>query len=159
MSEQLPVVESEIVPTLVAESIRDVAAALREGKMWDMDVTHSFTHDEAGKVNLYTRGCLMLPGGIYISEKHKTQHPWFMLKGDCWVYSSETGWRHFVGANSGITQTGTQRILYIVEPTVWATCHPTDSEDLAALEKRIIEPTEFSHNMVWNARPNLTSLL
>lgn len=151
-------VEGETLPVEM-NCIRDVADALRKGETFPMDVSHSFTRDAGGKVNRYTRGCLMLPGRIYISEKHRTEHPWFMIKGDCWVFAEETGWVHFVGTNSGITKPGAQRILWILEPTVWATSHETFDTDLKALEERIIEPTDIERSMEWVGKPNLEALL
>lgn len=146
------------VPTLVVNSIREVAEALRRGETFSMDVSHSFTRDAEGNVVRYTRGCLMIPGRIYVSEKHRTEHPWFMIKGDCWVFSPESGWVHLVGTNSGITKPGTQRLLFIVEPTVWATSHETHDTDLKALEERIIEPT-VARGMDWIPKPDLEALL
>lgn len=141
------------------DSIRDVAAALKEGKTWSMDVAHRFTHDEKGNANLYVRGCLMLPGGLYVSEKHKTQHQWFMLRGACWVFSEDYGWRYFHGPNAGITEPGTQRLLHIIEPTVWATAHAVKTDNLDELYKELIEPTECSGNMKWIEQPSVRTLL
>lgn len=149
----------EAMTPAVMNSIRDVAQALSEGKTWSMDVAHKFTHGPDGRPNLYTRGCLMLPLGLYVSERHKTQHQWFMLKGDCWVFSEESGWRHFVGSNAGVTEPGTQRLLYIVEPTVWVTAHAVSTDNPDELYLQLIEPTEFSGCMKWNEQPSVRALL
>lgn len=149
----------EAMTPAVMNSIRDVAQALSEGKTWSMDVAHKFTHGPDGRPNLYTRGCLMLPLGLYVSEKHKTQHQWFMLKGDCWVFSEESGWRHFVGSNAGVTEPGTQRILYIVEPTVWVTAHAVNTDDLDALHAQFIDRGELSGSMKMNKVKSIMALL
>ena len=156
MTDEIKVQEE--VPEFVVNSIRDVAEALRQGETFSMDVSHSFTRDALGNVNRYTRGCLMLPGRIYISEQHRTEHPWFMIKGNCWVWTPDSGWTHFVGTNSGITKPGAQRMLYILEPTVWATSHATTDTDLKALEERIIEPT-IARGMEWIPKQDLEELL
>lgn len=158
-SEELSPYGVETMLPSTMESIRDVAEALSTGETWAMDVAHRFTYDEAGKPNLYTRGCLMLPKGLYVSEKHKTQHQWFMLRGSCWVYSVETGWKFLVGANAGVTEKGTQRLLYIVEPTVWVTAHAVNTDNLDTLYRDLIEPTEFSGCMKWNELPSVRVLL
>jgi len=151
---------SSIETTTELNTIAQVAEALSRNPIKSYDVVHQFTHGMDGKVNLYTRGCLLLPGHIYISKKHRTEHPWFMLKGACWVYSDETKeWIYFTGANAGVTKSGMQRILWIEEPTVWATCHVTDTDDLNKIEHEIIECTEIPNMIEGRPVRNFRSLL
>lgn len=81
---------------------------------------------------------ITMPAGMYILSKiHKTKHPYFILRGDVSVVT-EKGVIRLVAPYSGITQAGTQRLLYIHSETVWTTVHVTDKTDLKEIEADLI---------------------
>lgn len=97
---------------------------------------HTFTDD------CYVRQITMPKGMIVTSKIHKTNHPYFILKGDVSVATEEEIIR-IKAPYSGITKAGTKRVLYIHEETIWITVHlnPTNTQDLEKIEKRIIAKT------------------
>jgi hypothetical protein len=56
------------------------------------------------------------------------------------VWTREKGVETLTGGYLGITAPGTQRILYIVQDTVWVTFHATDLQDVKAIEGVLLEP-------------------
>lgn len=92
---------------------------------------HTFTP------GIYVREITMPAGAFLTSKIHKTEHPYFVLRGRVRVYT-EDGMQDIVAPYSGITKAGTKRILHIIEDTVWITIHATDKTDVADIEKDII---------------------
>lgn len=94
---------------------------------------------------LYTRVIEMKEGSRITSKIHKTDHPFFILKGKCVVYVD--GEEIVLEApHYGVTKAGTRRILLILEDCIWATVHanPND-ETLEEIEERIIEKHDNPH--------------
>ena len=75
-----------------------------------------------------------------VSHIHLTAHPFVVLSGIVMVWTREKGVETLTGGYLGITAPGTQRILYIVEDTVWVTFHATDLQDVKAIEGVLLEP-------------------
>ena len=81
---------------------------------------------------------ITMPEGLVISTKiHKQNHPFFVMKGECSVYS-EIGMQKIKAPFHGITEAGTKRLLYIHEECVWITVHCTDKLTLAEVEEECI---------------------
>ena len=62
------------------------------------------------------------------------------------MWSKETGWVRINAMKKpyhGITKPGTRRAFKIIEDTYFSSFHPTDSTDLAEIEKQIIEPHDI----------------
>ena len=85
----------------------------------------------------YIRQITMPKGVLLVSKIHKTKHPYFILKGDVSVLT-EQGVVRLTAPYSGITEAGTQRVLYMHEETVWTTVHSTNKTDPVEIEKDII---------------------
>ncbi len=97
-------------------------------------VTHHFTP------GLYAREIFMPARSIVVSRIHKTEHPFVVSKGRCYVYNEKGEAVEIVAPYFGVTMPGTRRVLYMIEDTVWTTFHPTDLTDVREIEAEIIEP-------------------
>jgi len=86
---------------------------------------------------MYIRECHVPAGMIFISELHKYDHPYFMLKGSNYIIS-ESGSVFLKAPCNGITKAGTKRIIYVPEDTIFITCHATESVDVEEIESEII---------------------
>jgi len=89
---------------------------------------------------LYIREMRAPKGMINVSKLHKTNHPYFILKGEFSVLT-ETGLVRIKAPYSGITRAGTKRIVYFHEDTVWITVHATKETDLKKIEDEVIAKT------------------
>lgn len=99
------------------------------------NVEHTFTP------GLYTRTIRMAAGAVITSETHRTEHPFVIHQGRCYVFNESAGkWTLLQAPYMGITKPGTRRLLVIVHETVWSTFHPTDKTDVAEIEEEILEP-------------------
>ena len=74
---------------------------------------------------------------VLTSKIHKTEHPYFVMKGDCSVMTDDKVIR-IKAPYWGITKPGTKRILYMHEETVWITVHATKLKDPKEVEAEII---------------------
>lgn len=92
---------------------------------------HTFTD------SIYVRECRLPKGMLLTSKIHKTNHPYFILKGRARVLTEE-GVKEVVGPCYGVTPAGTKRLIYVLEDIVWCTCHGTKSKDLKKIEKQTI---------------------
>jgi hypothetical protein len=98
---------------------------------------------------LYVRKIFMPANTFVVSMKHKTMHPFFILKGKVAVLKeSENGGFEteslYEGGDMGITKPNTKRFLFNIEDTIWATCHsnPNDIEDPDEIGLNIVERTD-----------------
>ena len=131
----------EITPTpsildLVEARLLQIGGELREkGGSHDIaPVTHRFTP------GLYIREILMPAGSIITSAVHKTEHPYVVSAGRCFVYlENEERWELIQAPHTGITKPGTRRLLIMVYDTIWTTFHVTDLTDVGEIEDEIIE--------------------
>lgn len=94
---------------------------------------------------IYVRQIFMPAGTAVISRIHKFTHPYYVSKGKLLVWHNDGAVLAIEAPHAGITQAGTQRVLYILEDTVWTTMHITDLTDPDAIVKEItLTPDEGS---------------
>lgn len=84
----------------------------------DFPITNRFTP------GLYVREMFMPKFAIVVSRIHKTTHPFVISKGKVDVWCPNHGWQRLEAPHTGITKPGTQRLLMILEDTIWTTFHP-----------------------------------
>ena len=81
---------------------------------------------------------ITMPANTFVSSKiHKTNHPYFVLKGSVDVVTEE-GVVNIQAPYWGITKAGTKRTLHVLEETVWCTVHATEETDLELIEGEVI---------------------
>ena len=96
------------------------------------EVKHSFGE------GIYVRECHVPTGFFFVSELHKFDHPYFMMKGRIRVMSEE-GNAIIEAPSHGITKAGTKRVVYVEKDTVFCTCHAVGKEkDLNKIEDFIV---------------------
>ena len=103
-------------------------------------LTHKFSD------GIYVRE-IFIPAGCFVVGKiHKHDHPNFLLSGETIVVTEE-GTQELKGPLSMISKAGTKRALYAKTDLVWITVHlnPTNTTDLAELEKEIIAPSYLEY--------------
>lgn len=86
---------------------------------------------------MYVREINVPAGSLLVTKIHKVAHPYFMLKGECSIFT-EQGPVRIKAPFYGITPAGTKRIIYVHEDCVWVTCHVTEEQDLQKIENEII---------------------
>ena len=81
---------------------------------------------------------IVMPKDLVIATKiHNQNHPFFVMKGECSVYT-EKGMQRIKAPYHGITEAGTKRLLYIHEECTWVTVHCTDKLTLEEIENECI---------------------
>ena len=88
----------------------------------------------------YVRELFMPKGMLFVTKIHKITHAYFMMKGDCSILTEE-GVKRIKGPFSGITKSGTKRVIYTHEDTIWITVHVTKKTDITDIENDIIAKT------------------
>jgi hypothetical protein len=110
--------------------------------------THRFTD------GMYIREIFMPAGSLITSKVHKTEHPYIVSYGKVAVSIDGDDWDEITAPYTGITKSGTRRILYILEDCIWTTFHRVDDmkseyNDLnddekenivKGIEEKILEP-------------------
>lgn len=93
----------------------------------------------------YVREINVPAGNMVITKIHKHDHPCFVLKGECSVFT-EDGLKRIKAPTYFITPAGTKRVVYVHKDTVWVTVHVTNETDLEKIEDEIIAKSfeEFS---------------
>ncbi len=75
---------------------------------------------------LYTRHLRLPADCVFLTERHKSLHQFFVMYGKIHVWSEQLGWQLLEAPNVGITIPGIQRLFRTYTEVVWATAHPTD---------------------------------
>ena len=99
-----------------------------------LPLTHRFTP------GMYIREIFMPAGKVITSKVHRTEHPYIISRGVVSVFIPGIGPQTLTAPHFGITKSGTRRLLYIHEDTVWTTFHATDLTDIVELENYLSEP-------------------
>ena len=134
----------ELLKQDITKSIDELESTLKDLPQVECPLKHIFTP------KLYCREIFMPAGSLIVSKIHKTEHPFFVLKGVALVKINESEWERIEAPYSGITYPGTRRVLYIEEDCVWTTAHvlAKEGETLEEIEDRIIEKHELSANNI-----------
>ena len=82
-------------------------------------VTHDFADGQ------YIRTIVMPKGLTLVSRIHNKNHPFFIMKGECSIFT-ERGLERIKAPHNGITLAGTQRLMFIHEECTFITVHRTD---------------------------------
>lgn len=98
---------------------------------------------------LYVRKIFMPANSFVVTLKHKTTHPFFILKGKVAVLKEASGGGFeqealYQGGDMGMTTPNTKRFLWNIEDTTWVTCHanPNDIEDPDEIALNVVERTQ-----------------
>ena len=99
---------------------------------------------------LYVRKIFMPAGSYVVSMKHKTTHPFFILKGKVAVLkeTNEGGFEQealYSGGDMGITRPNTKRFLFNIEDTTWVTCH-ANAENIEDPDQIVLNISERTDN-------------
>ena len=84
----------------------------------------------------YVRQITMAKGSLFTSQIHKYKHPYFIMKGECTVFT-EDGQVRLKAPFWDVTNPGTKRLLFMHEEVIWITVHVTDKENLKDIQKEI----------------------
>ena len=74
---------------------------------------------------------------LIVTQIHKEEHPFFLMKGECSVLT-EDGPKRIKAPYYDITKAGTKRIIYIHSDVTWITVHATDLKTVEEIEKKVI---------------------
>ncbi len=111
----------------------ELELAMSEFPIQECPLNHTFVE------GMYIREIFMPKGTLITSKIHKTRHPYEITKGKVLVRINEEEWEHLEAPYMGITESGTRRVLYILEDTLWTTYHLTDKKTVDEVEADIIE--------------------
>jgi hypothetical protein len=126
---------AELRETRIA-AIQSVGDALRQMPTSFLpQVVHRFTP------GLYSRELRLNAGDVIESAKHRTEHQFAVLAGECLV-ASDTENLHLKAGHIGVTKPGTKRVIVAVTDLVWATWHATELTDPDAIWESLIEEAD-----------------
>lgn len=122
------------------DRIEVVEAKLLHLPQRECPVVHKFAP------GVYMREILMPRNTFVIGHQHKTKHFNIVLTGRAIVMMDGVV-NHVTAPCTFVSEPGVRKVLYIIEPMRWATCHVTESTDLTEIEEQVIEksPTYKAH--------------
>ena len=80
---------------------------------------------------------------IIIGKRHKTEHFNILLKGRCILFNEDGTQQELIAPATFVSGPGVQKVLLIIEETVWQTVHVTANRDLESIEAELIEPDDY----------------
>lgn len=124
----------------LTEVIRALPATQQKARA-DFPLKHHFAKSNIDGKNrgVYAREVFVPANHFILTERHKTQHPFVVSAGACSIWTPENGLQCIQAPYTGITEPGTQRLIFVHEDTVWTTFHPTDETDLEKIEAQLID--------------------
>jgi len=142
MMAQLGPIDMEELATI--STIDRVEADLANYPQVELPLEHFFPP------GLYVRKIFMPAGSMVVSMKHKTTHPFFILKGKVAVLKEaiDGGFEQealYHGGDMGITKPNTKRFLYNIEDTIWVTCH-ANAENIEDPDEIVLNISERTPN-------------
>jgi quercetin dioxygenase-like cupin family protein len=130
--------ERQLTESLARERIAKLQAALDDiadtKGQTECPLKHTFTP------GIYAREIFVPAGTIVVTKIHKHEHPVFVLKGECTVYSNDGTLKRVKAPCMMVTPAGTKRAVYVHTDTIWVTVHanPDNETDLQKLEYALI---------------------
>jgi len=85
---------------------------------------------------MYIRQITVPAKVLTVTKIHAKEHPFFLLKGTISILTEE-GIKKFTAPYSGITKSGTKRIIYHHDEVVLTTVHRTDETDIEKIEAEV----------------------
>lgn len=92
---------------------------------------------------VYIREIFMPAGSIVIGKIHKTEHFNIIQQGKLKILHDDYTNTVLTAPHTFVSKPGIQKVLYILEDTVWSTVHLTEERDLERLEAALIEPDDY----------------
>lgn len=114
--------------------LREVQEELAQLPQVDCPLTHRFAP------GVYLREIFMPAMSIIIGKIHRTSHFNLILQGRCLLINEDGSRTELQAPMTFVSEAGVQKVLIILEDTVWATIHSTNETDLTKLEAELIEP-------------------
>lgn len=122
------------VSTTWSDKIRSAVVAAGDMPQVECTLKHFFLP------GLYLREITMPAGSVIIGKIHRTEHFNIIQRGRLRI-ASPAGVEE-LGPCTFVSKPGVQKVLHILEETVWTTVHVTNEMSLAALEQELIVPDE-----------------
>ena len=88
--------------------------------------------------HVYERTILLPAGTVIVGKLHRHAHFNYLMHGEVTMLTEHGGLERIRGPVSMLSPAGTKRALYCHTPVMWITAHPTDSTDLAEIERQTI---------------------
>lgn len=92
---------------------------------------------------VYIREIFMPAGSVVIGKIHKTEHFNIIQQGSVCLMSEDGSREILTGPCTFVSNAGVQKVLRIIEDTVWSTVHITEERDLEKLEEQLIEKADY----------------
>lgn len=89
---------------------------------------------------VYLREIHMPADTVVIGKKHLTEHFNIIMKGRCLLVAPDGSREEIHAPHVFVSGVGVQKVLYILEDTVWLTVHPTTETSISRLENNLVEP-------------------
>lgn len=122
------------------DNIANLAKMMATMPQMEAPVTHHFSD------GVYVREIFMPKGMIIVGKIHKTRHLNIIQQGRCLVVTP-TRKLEVRGPATFESHPGEQKVVYMLEDTVWSTVHVTDSKDLVEIEEHCIS-NEYDEDLV-----------
>lgn len=116
-------------------TLHQVEAVMADFEPAECPVVHRFTP------GLYIRELHLPAGTLAVSMCHKIRHPFVISQGRIEVLSESEGAVLYEAPFTGITEPGTQRMVRVLEDTIWTTFHATEETDVEKIAAEILTPT------------------
>lgn len=131
---------SEIVESAVelsrAELVNRAVQEFSKLPQTECPLTHRFAP------GVYLREIFMPAGAIVIGKIHRTEHFNVLIRGACMIVHDDGSREELRAPLTFVSKAGVQKVLVILEDTIWQTIHPTTETDMTRLEAELIQPYE-----------------
>jgi hypothetical protein len=117
-----------------AQQVAYIARELSKFPQRPAPVTHRFAP------GIYLREISMEADSIVIGRIHKTEHFNVLVKGACLIVHDDGTREELRAPLTFVSKAGVQKVLYVLEDTIWQTIHPTHETDFEKLDQMLVEP-------------------
>jgi hypothetical protein len=130
----MEVVERTGGRVITRDHIAHLVRELSKLPQTDCPVQHHFSP------GVYLREIFMPAGTTVIGKIHRTEHLNIIERGRCAIRHDDGRVEILEAPLTFVSKAGVQKVLHILEDTVWKTIHPTATRDMEQLELELIDP-------------------
>jgi hypothetical protein len=120
------------------KNVNELGAALSKVPQVQCPLVHRFAP------GVYLREIHIPAGTVVIGKVHRTEHFNIMLKGVALIVHEDGSREELRAPLTFVSKAGVQKVVYILEDTIWQNVHPTTETDLKKLEADLVEPCEWA---------------
>lgn len=132
------------VQSISQETICKAQDAILNGALEKVEATYEHYFADG----VYARVMKCPAGALVIGKPHRTEHISILLKGSCTITNDDGSLTFLEAPAIAVTPAGKKKMALVHDEMWFVNVHPTTTQDLDEIEKKVIIPEEEFRTMI-----------